>query len=114
MPRRLPRVPCPVDGCETPIIEGYVMCKACWRSLPPAVKKASMARWRAVKAFLTPRTYELRPNLDAGEMVHFRAAKRRHFRSCDLVIAKAGRIRKARGLAPDDVLECKLKELGLL
>ena len=114
MARRLPRIPCHVPGCQTPIIETRLMCQECWSSLPLPVRKASMARWRALKAFLTPRTYELRPGLDAGEMVHFRAAKRRHIRSVDLVTAKAGRIREARGLVPDDAFECELEELGLL
>lgn len=114
MPRRKPRVPCPVDGCATPIIDGWLMCRGCWMSLPLAVRKAHSRHWKALREFITPRTWQLRPIKNRDDYFRREALIDRHHRCCDLVIAKAGRIRKARGLAPDNVIEHELKDMGLI
>ena len=114
MSRRKPRIPCPVDGCATPIIAGWLMCRGCWMSLPPAVRKAHIRHWNALREFLSPRTWRLRPIKSREEFPRRQALIDRHARSCDLVIAKAGRIRKACGLAPENAIEHELKDIGLI
>jgi hypothetical protein len=112
--RRKPRVPCPVDGCGAPMIEDRCMCDGCFQALPAPVRKAALARWRAFRAFLAPRSNSLRSNLTEGELIHADAAWSRNRRCCELIVAKAGRVRRARGLAPEDAMTHELRDIGLI
>ncbi|HBT44324.1 MAG TPA: hypothetical protein DIW51_08890 [Rhodospirillaceae bacterium] len=113
MPRRKPRMPCPVVGCATPIIHDHLMCRGCWMSLPVPVRKAHLRHWRAVREFLN-QAWAVRPLKTREEYFRYRDAAARHNRSCALAVGKAGRIRRALGLAPGNIIEHELKDMGLL
>jgi hypothetical protein len=83
-------------------------------SLPPVIRKAHSRHWKALREFITPRTWQLRPIKTREDFLRRQALIDRHHRCCDLVVAKAGRIRKARGLTPESSIEHELKDMGLL
>lgn len=112
--RRLPREKCPVDGCGQEVIVDRLMCPSCWKSLPLRARKFFDGRYYRLKPYLR-RGGEFRL-IEHWEIQECRRAARRVFRAGEMLRRLAGRIRVAKGFAPeqDRTLEAELKREGIL
>lgn len=44
---RVPRKPCPVNGCVEPVKLRFIMCPACWRTVEVKIRRANQRAYRA-------------------------------------------------------------------
>lgn len=78
--RRKARIECPIEGCKTPIICTWLMCRDCWRTLPKAFRTAVNTTWRNRKAWTKGDGKEMRSYL-----------RERHWWACENAILRLER-----------------------
>ena len=112
MRKRKPRIPCRIDGCESPIMYDRLMCHTCWMRIPVGIRKKHTRVWRELRPFIRRSDNALVHSKE--DAVHVLGLVNAHKESCDECLSMANDIRIAKGIEPDNEIENELKEMGLI
>lgn len=112
MGQRKKRIPCRIEGCESPIIHDRLMCRECWMQLPSGIRKKHMKIWRELRPFI--RRSDNKCINKPEDAVHVMSLINAHKESMDECLNRANNIRTAKNIKPDNPVEIELKEIGLI
>jgi len=111
MRKRKRRIPCRIEGCETPIMFDRLMCRPCWMTLPSGVRRKHQAIWRELRPFI--RRSDNTKLSDAPQVL---ALIKEHRASCTDCTERANNIRTGKAIQPDpesNEIKQELERMGL-